>query len=107
MMQNGHQCGMLWGASLAVEAEAYRRCHFQNQVIRDAITATRHLIESFESRENTISCREITYCEFSNKWSFAKHFCSGSFLYCFDLAEKWALEEVTTVTTSTLDPVSK
>ena len=24
IMQKGHQCGMLWGASLAIGAEAYR-----------------------------------------------------------------------------------
>lgn len=94
IMQEGHQCGMLWGASLAVGAEAYRRCNDQNQSICVAIHATQSLMESFLKRENTIKCREITKCDFSNKLSMAKYFFSGRFLHCFDLAGKWAPEAV-------------
>ena len=94
IMQKGHQCGMLWGASLAIGAEAYRRCNNKNEAIRVAINATRHIMESFSKRENTINCRDITNCDFSNKWSYAKYFFSGRFLHCFDLAQKWAPEAV-------------
>ena len=94
IMQKGHQCGMLWGASLAVGAEAFRNCKDKNQAIRVAINATQSIMQSFEKRENTINCRDITRCDFSNKLSFAKYFFSGRFLHCFDLAEKWAPEAV-------------
>ena len=94
IMQKGHQCGMLWGASLAVGAEAYRQCSNQNQAIRVAINATQSLMESFSKREHTINCSDITKCDFSNNLSFAKYFFSGRFLHCFDLAEKWAPEAV-------------
>ena len=94
IMQKGHQCGMLWGASLAVGAEAYRQCNNQNQAIHVAINATQSLMESFSKREHTINCSDITKCDFSNKLSFAKYFFSGRFLHCFDLAEKWAPEAV-------------
>jgi len=94
IMQKGYQCGMLWGASLAVGAEAYRKYNNQNQAIRAAINATKSLMESFSKRENTINCRDITKCDFSNKLSFAKYFFSGRFLHCFNLAEKWAPEAV-------------
>lgn len=94
IMQKGQQCGMLWGSSLAVGAEAYRKYKDQNQAIRVAIKATQHIMDSFSKKENTIKCRDITHCDFENKWSMTKYFLSGRFLYCFDLAEKWAPDAV-------------
>jgi hypothetical protein len=90
IMQKGHQCGMLWGASLAVGAEAYRKCKNQNQGINVAVNATQKIMTSFENRENTINCREITQCDFSNRMSMAKYFFSGRFLHCFNMAKQWA-----------------
>jgi hypothetical protein len=94
ILQKGYQCGMLWGAALAVGAEAYRRCDDLDHAIGVAIIATQHIMESFSEMENTINCREITNCDFSNKWSFAKYFFSGRFLYCFNMAKKWAPEAI-------------
>ena len=94
IMQKGHQCGMLWGASLAVGAEAYRKCEDQNQAIAVSILASQNLMKSFSNRENTINCRDITHCDFSNSLSFAKYFFSGRFLHCFNLADQWAPEAV-------------
>ena len=94
IMQEGHQCGMLWGASLAVGAEAYRRCKNQKQAITVAVNATQKIMNSFKQREQTINCREITHCDFSSKLSMAKYFFTGRFLHCFNLAEKWAPEAV-------------
>jgi hypothetical protein len=94
IMQNGHQCGMLWGASLAVGAEAYRRYPEFNQAMAIAIKATQSIMTSFEQRNNTINCREITRCDFSNKLSMAKYFFSGRFYYCFKMAEKWTPEAI-------------
>lgn len=94
IMQKGHQCGMLWGASLAVGAEAYRKCENQNQAITVAVSATQKLMISFSERENTMNCRDITHCDFSNKLSMAKYFFSGRFLHCFNLADQWAPEAV-------------
>lgn len=94
IMQRGYQCGMLWGASLAIGAEAYRRCDNLNQAMRVANRATQELLTSFSIREKTIDCRDITRCDFSSKWSFAKYFFSGRFLHCFRLAEQWAPEAI-------------
>jgi hypothetical protein len=87
---------MLWGASMAVGAEAYRRINNLNQAQVVAIQATQNIMASFYKRENTINCREITHCDFSSNWSFAKYMFSGRFLHCFDLAQKWAPEAVQT-----------
>ena len=94
IMQKGHQCGMLWGASLAVGAEAYRKCNNQNQAISVAVNATQKMMTSFSERENTINCRDITHCDFSSKLSMTKYFLSGRFLHCFNLADQWAPEAV-------------
>ena len=92
LMQKGYQCGMLWGCSLAIGAEAYRRHDDLNLVAQVAVKATQNVMASFESREGTVNCREITRCDFSNKLSFARYFISGRFLHCFDLAQRWAPE---------------
>jgi len=94
IMQQGQQCGMLWGSALAVGAEAYRQCKDLNQAMQVAIIATQHVMNSFSKRENTINCREITHCDFSSKLSFVKYFFSGRFFYCFKLAEQWAPDAI-------------
>ena len=90
IMKKGYQCGMLWGASLAVGAEAYKVCTHRSQAVAVSIEATKLLMESFETQENTTQCREITKCDFESKLSFAKYMISGRFLHCFQLAEDWA-----------------
>lgn len=94
ILEEGYQCGMLWGASLAVGAEAHRTCAHLSQAIAVSVEATRNLMESFEKQEQTVQCREITRCDFHNRFSFAKYMLSGRFLHCFDLAQKWAPDAV-------------
>ena len=94
IMQKGHQCGMLWGASLAIGAEAYRKCDNQNQAISVAVNATQKVMSSFAKREHAINCKDITHCDFSSKLSMAMYFLSGRFLHCFKLADQWAPEAV-------------
>ena len=56
----GHQCGMLWGATMAVGAEASRRCDDPNEAIGLALAASRQVVQSFEDRSHTVNCREVT-----------------------------------------------
>ncbi len=94
ILQQGYQCGMLWGASMAVGAEAYRRSNSLEKAIPLAIQATQHIMESFVNRTKTIECEEITKTDFNNKWSFAKYMLSGKFVHCFKLTGKWAPEAI-------------
>lgn len=94
ILQRGYQCGMLWGSALAIGAEAYRRCDDLEMAMRVAIHATQQVMSSFAQRESTINCRDITRCDFSSKWSFAKYFFSGRFLHCFKLAQQWAPDAI-------------
>lgn len=99
IMQKGWQCGMLWGATLAVGTESYRRCNDRNQAIGLAIKATQKLIESFSLRTETVNCRDITHCKMDSFFGMTK-FMIKTMLKgmenstCFILAEKWAPEAI-------------
>ena len=90
----GYQCGMLWGASLAVGAESFRRCDDRDQAIAMTIRATQHLMESFSKRAESVNCRDITSCDFTSKLGIGKYIFSGKFISCITLAEQWAPEAI-------------
>lgn len=90
ILRLGYQCGMLWGASLAAGAEAYRRFGNSDKAIAVTVEATQNIMESFKNQTQSIECYEITDCDWNSKLSMAKYFLKGSFLYCFRLAEEWA-----------------
>ena len=92
ILQQGYQCGMLWGASMAIGAESYRRIGDPGKAIEIAIQATQKTMNSFVARTKSIECEEITSCDFTNKRSFAKFMLSGKFVGCFKLAGRWAPE---------------
>jgi predicted nucleic acid-binding Zn finger protein len=98
ILQQGYQCGMLWGASLAVGAESFRRCDDRNRAIGMTIRATQHIMESFINRAKSTDCLDITNTDFTSKFSLAKYFFSGKFLSCFKLAEKWAPDALQSAT---------
>ena len=70
ILQLGYQCGMLWGASMAVGAESYRRHNDIGKATAVAIKATQHLMASFKDRTKCIDCGDFTKTDFKNKWSF-------------------------------------
>ena len=92
ILQQGYQCGMLWGASMAVGAEALRRYEDPERATGVAILATQNIMESFENRTSSIECEDITNCDFTNKKSFLKYMLRGKFVNCLKLAGKWAPE---------------
>jgi hypothetical protein len=92
ILQQGYQCGMLWGASMAIGAEAFRRNKNPGQANALAIQLTQLLIDSFVHRAKSIECEDITQCDFSNKKGLLKFMLSGKFVSCFRLAGKWAPE---------------
>jgi hypothetical protein len=98
ILQQGYQCGMLWGASLAVGAESFRRCRDRDRGTALAIMATQHIMESFMNRAKSADCSDITSCDFSSKLSMTKYFFSGKFLSCFKLADKWAPDAIKSAT---------
>lgn len=97
--QKGYQCGMLWGAALAVGAESFRRYSDKNEAKASAITASQHLVVSFNKRSKTVNCRDISGVDWENKREFItfmiKTIMQG-FVYspCFNLIAKWTPEAI-------------
>ncbi len=60
VMQHGYQCGMIWGATLAAGAQAYRLLGPGPQAETKAIIAAQRLVESFRARNKSMDCLEIT-----------------------------------------------
>jgi hypothetical protein len=83
---------MIWGASLAVGAEAFRRTGNLDQAIGMAIQGSRSVVESFTSRTGTMDCGDITETDWTKKWGILKYMIRGKMLTCFRLAGKWAPE---------------
>ena len=96
IMQNGHQCGMLWGSVMASGAEAYRRFDDPGKATAAAILTSQSLMKSFENRTGSIDCIDVTETDWHNKFSIAKFMLTGKFLSCFKLVEKWAPEAIHT-----------
>lgn len=94
ILQQGYQCGMLWGSALAVGAESFRRHDDHDQAIGTAIGATQRVMKSFINRTKTTECYDLTECDFSSKLSMAKYMFTGKFMSCFQLAEDWAPEAI-------------
>ncbi len=103
LLNTGHQCGMLWGASLAVGAESYRNNPDRETACTTAINSTRKIMRSFSEQTGTVNCREIIRCNLTTRLGMAKLIVKtilGGFYNspCFNLAEKWAPEAIRTAT---------
>jgi hypothetical protein len=98
----GHQCGMLWGASLAVGAESFRRYGQSDRATAMAIKVTQHVMKSFISRTRSADCRDIIGCDLTTKSGMRKLMvktilCGFIYSKCFNLAKKWAPEAFETL----------
>jgi len=93
IMQKGHQCGMLWGASLAVGAESFRRFDDYGKATAMAIAATQHLIYSFANRAKNINCRDITNIDLTNKFGILRLILFKA-RTCLNIAGKWTQEAI-------------
>lgn len=94
ILQEGYQCGMLWGSALAMGTEAYKRFPEPGQATEIAISATRNVMDSFEKYTGHLDCFEITETDFQSKSSMTKYMVTGKFLSCFWLADRWAPEAI-------------
>lgn len=99
IMQNGQQCGMLWGSSLAIGTTSFNRCKDHDKAIGLAISTTQHVVASFENRAEHINCRDITKCKMNTFLGMTKFMLKTTLKgmensTCFNLAEEWAPEAI-------------
>jgi hypothetical protein len=92
IMQHGYQCGMIWGATLAAGAQAYRLHGAGPRAEAKAIIAARGLLESFRAQNRHTNCLEITEVDRSSStMEMIKYFLiRGGTIKCFRIAVKYA-----------------
>jgi C_GCAxxG_C_C family probable redox protein len=95
----GHQCGMLWGAAMAIGGESYRQNDDHDKAIAIAVTATQQIVDSFVNRTKTVNCKEIIGCDLSSVFGLVKFMFKTmakgiNNSQCFNLAEDWAPEAI-------------
>lgn len=90
ILQNGYQCGQIWGGSMAVGTEAYPRYKDDSIVTKVSIDTTKELVNSFKEFYNTIECEDIIGTKVANGKDALKLMVTGKFLKCFKLADRWA-----------------
>jgi hypothetical protein len=91
-MQHGYQCGMIWGATLAAGAHAYRLLGPGPQAETKAIIAAQRLVDSFRILNNNINCLEITDIDKSSSTMqmIIYFLIKGGSIGCFRMAARYA-----------------
>ena len=94
IMRQGYQCGMLWGATLAIGAEAYKYTNDVNEASIRAIEATQNVMRSFIKKADSVNCRDITGCKMDTFYGMTKYMLKVMLQgmeksTCFNLAEDW------------------
>ncbi|MFC1916780.1 C-GCAxxG-C-C family (seleno)protein [Chloroflexota bacterium] len=105
IMNQGYQCGMLWGATLAAGAQAYRLYGAGTQAEIAAIIAAQKLAESFRISAGNINCLEIIHMDLHKKpkegqsfssmpdiWGLLKFLFKAGPIGCFRMAVRYAPE---------------
>ncbi len=92
IMQHGYQCGMIWGATLAAGAQAYRSLGPGSLAETKAIVAAQGLVESFRACNDHINCLEITDIDKSSStMQMITYFLiKGGTIGCFRRASRYA-----------------
>jgi len=90
--QHGYQCGMLWGATLAAGAEAYRLFGAGPGAEARAVLAARRLFDAFRAQNRHTDCFDIT--DVDNHSSARKmitvFLIKGQAIACFRMAARYA-----------------
>jgi len=99
ILNQGRQCGMLWGAALAAGAEAFRRCDDPGQAAAAAMATTREIVDSFVRRTGAVNCREFIGIDLSKTFGLLRFIIRTTVQGakknpCFRLAEQWAPEAI-------------
>lgn len=92
IMQQGYQCGMLWGAALAAGVEAHRQLGSDEKAEVAALSTTRELVGIFKERNNATDCMDLVNTDWNSKMDMFKYLVKGGPVKCFWGAGRFALE---------------
>ena len=95
IMRKGHQCGMLWGAVLAIGTESFKLQKDTDSAAVLSLTTAKKLMASFKNETGTVNCREFTGCNMDSFFGLTKYMVKVTLQgmensQCFNLAEDWA-----------------
>ena len=92
IMQHGYQCGMIWGATLAAGAQAFRLFGPGPKAESAAILAAKRIVDSFRAQNQHINCLEITDLDksSSNMQMIMYFLVKGGTIGCFRMAARYA-----------------
>jgi hypothetical protein len=92
IMQRGHQCGMIWGATVAAGAEAHRRLGDGPRAEAQAVAAAARLLEAFRAQNSATDCFDLTEIDDSStKMEMMTYFLlKGGAVRCFAGAARYA-----------------
>ena len=90
ILQQGYQCGMLWGAALGAGAQAHRLFGAGPKAETVAILAARKLVDSFVERNKSANCLEITDTDWKIKTQALLNFLKGGPIICLNMAGKYS-----------------
>lgn len=92
ILQHGYQCGMLWGATLAAGAEAYRRFGAGPRTEAAAILAAGRVVDSFREQNRHTNCVELTGLDASSttRDMVTHFFIKGGTVACCRMAARYA-----------------
>ncbi len=95
--QQGYQCGLLWGASLAAGAQSFKQHGPGQKAEAAALTASQRVVERFDADNGEINCLELTDTDWKKKSHILKNFLKGGPITCLRLTARTApiaLEEI-------------
>jgi len=94
IMQNGYQCGMVWGAGLACGAEAFYRLGYSPEAEAGAIEAARKMVEVFGNQNSEVDCFKLTGIDnsVSSLQMMIYFFVKGGTIRCLRKAFRFAPE---------------
>jgi len=90
IMQQGYQCGAIWGAALAAGAQAYRLLGAGPQAEAQAIVAAQRIVDSFRARNHNTDCRALTDTDWRNSKQALRYFFKGGAIRCFSMVAQYA-----------------
>lgn len=92
IMQHGYQCGMLWGATLAAGARAYRVHGAGPHAETRAVFAAQRLVDAFRAQNTHTDCLEITHLDRSSTTmqQITYFLLKGGTIGCLRMAARYA-----------------
>ena len=92
--QQGYQCGLLWGATMAAGAQAHQVHGPGTRAEAAAVEASKALVASFRELKGTTDCFDITDIDWKtvskSKWKMVRYFLSGGPIRCLRLSTRFA-----------------